>query len=64
MKKIAQTLKIDCVDVSCSENEIPDIQKIEEVLINDKNITHVSLVHSETTTGTLSDIFSLSIIQT
>jgi aspartate aminotransferase-like enzyme len=56
MKKIAQTLKIDCVDITCNENEIPDLDKLEEVLANDKDVTHVGLIHSETTTGILNPL--------
>lgn len=56
MIKIAQTLKIDCVNISCNEDEIPDLIKLEQVLQNDKDITHVGLVHSETTTGILNPL--------
>ena len=41
-------------------NEIPDAEKIAEILKEDPDITHVSMVHSETTSGILNDIASVS----
>lgn len=37
-------------------NQIPDAAKIEEILAKDSKITHVSMIHSETTSGLLNDI--------
>ena len=37
-------------------NEIIDAEKIREILKKDPSITHVSMVHSETTSGILNDI--------
>lgn len=37
-------------------NEIPDSEIVKTVLANDSGITHVSMVHSETTSGILNDI--------
>lgn len=37
-------------------NQVPDAQKIGELLDADPAITHVSMVHSETTSGILNDI--------
>lgn len=37
-------------------NEIIDAQKVREMLRKDSSITHVSMVHSETTSGILNDI--------
>ena len=36
--------------------KVPDAQKIADILDNDPSITHVSMVHSETTSGILNDI--------
>ena len=36
--------------------KVPDAQKVAEILDNDPSITHVSMVHSETTSGILNDI--------
>lgn len=37
-------------------NKIPDSKKVAEILDENPNITHVSMVHSETTSGILNDI--------
>lgn len=37
-------------------DKIPDAEKIEQILKEDPSITHVSMVHSETTSGILNDI--------
>ena len=38
-------------------NKIPSAEKIREILAEHPEITHVSMVHSETTSGILNDIF-------
>ena len=40
-------------------NEVPDAAVVEQVLRDDPEITHVSIVHSETTSGILNDIESV-----
>lgn len=40
-------------------DRIPDAAKVAEILANDKTITHVSMIHSETTSGLLNDIESV-----
>ena len=37
-------------------NKIPDSKKVAEILDENPDITHVSMVHSETTSGILNDI--------
>lgn len=54
--RIAQTLKINCVFNDSGELEPPDIEKLEATLKGDRGITHVAVVHSETTTGMLNPI--------
>lgn len=39
-----------------SYDKVPDAAEIEKILKEDKDITHVSMVHSETTSGILNDI--------
>lgn len=39
--------------------EVPDAKQVEEMLLSDSEITHVSMVHSETTSGILNDIESV-----
>lgn len=54
--KIASILKIDTVTLEYPENTTPDLQEIENTLKTDKDITNVSVVHCETTTGIINPI--------
>ena len=54
--QIAKTLKINCVFNDSGELEPPDLEKLEATLKEDRAITHVAVVHSETTTGMLNPI--------
>lgn len=53
MAQIAKRLKIACVELQQSEVEPADLGRIEAALRGDKSITHVALVHCETSTGML-----------
>lgn len=46
--------------ISCSYNQVPDADQIAETLKKDPSITHVSMVHCETTSGILNDIASVA----
>ncbi len=54
--KIASILKIDTVKLNCPENTTPNLQEIEDILQADAQITNVSVVHCETTTGIVNPI--------
>lgn len=54
--QIAKTLKIDCVFNDSGERDPPDLHKLDATLKADRAITHVAVVHSETTTGMLNPI--------
>ncbi len=54
--KIASILKIDTVTLEYPENTTPDLREIENTLKTDKDITNVSVVHCETTTGIINPI--------
>ena len=54
--KIASVLKIETVIVESHENMKPDLQKIDTILKEDSKITHVVIVHCETTTGLINPI--------
>jgi 2-aminoethylphosphonate-pyruvate transaminase len=56
MVQIAGTLKIDCVFNDSGELDPPDLERLEATLKADRAITHVAVVHSETTTGMLNPI--------
>ena len=50
---IADRLNIPFVEMTCSETACPDLQRLDQILSMDSSITHVAMVHCETTTGIL-----------
>lgn len=54
--KIASTLGIDLVEMNSGEQSKPDLKELDEKLKNDPEITHVAVVHVETTTGMVNPI--------
>jgi len=54
--KIAAYLKIDHRVLRTDENTVPDPRQVESLLRDDPAITHVALVHCETTTGILNPL--------
>jgi 2-aminoethylphosphonate-pyruvate transaminase len=56
IKKMALIHNIDTVTYVTPENEIPNISEIEDVLKSDSSISHVAIVHCETTTGIMNPI--------
>jgi 2-aminoethylphosphonate-pyruvate transaminase len=54
--RIADVLGIEHVVQSCIEDQRPDIALLEATLAKDAAITHVAVVHSETTTGIVNPI--------
>lgn len=56
MAEIARYLKIDHVVLDFSGLKQPNLSEIEEILNSDSAITHVAVVHCETTTGILNPI--------
>ncbi len=50
---IAQRLRIETVEVAFPETEAADVQVIDELLKQHPEVTHVAMVHCETTTGML-----------
>ena len=59
MTEIAEHNKIPYVVYRQSYDKIPDADEVERILKADSTITHVSMVHSETTSGILNDIESV-----
>ncbi len=53
---IAEVLKIGVETLTYSENALPDLNEIEETITGDPAITHVCVVHCETTTGIMNPI--------
>lgn len=56
MADIAEHNKIHYIVYSENFDTIPDSKKVAEILDENPDITHVSMVHSETTSGILNDI--------
>ena len=54
--KIADRLKIATVVHDTGETNWPDLNQIKSILQNDSDVTHVIMVHCETTTGMLNPI--------
>ena len=54
--QIAQYLSIPCHVISPGETAQPTLSEVENALITDPSITHVAIVHCETTTGMLNPI--------
>ena len=54
--KIAAHLRIDHCVLRTEENTVPEPQQVESLLREDPAITHVALVHCETTTGILNPL--------
>jgi phosphonoacetaldehyde hydrolase len=56
ISKIAHIYNIPKIDLEFNEDEIPSFESIDQVLTKNKDITHVAVIHSETTTGILNPI--------
>ena len=54
--KIATCQRIDHHVLRNEEHEVPDPQQVESILLENPAITHVALVHCETTTGILNPL--------
>jgi len=54
--QIARTLKIDCLALTFPEDSVPALHVIETALTVEKQITHVAVIHCETTTGLINPI--------
>ena len=62
IKDICEHANINYKMIEFAENENPDAKVIANVLDSDDTITHVAMVHSETTSGILNDIESVATI--
>ncbi|MBN4049058.1 2-aminoethylphosphonate--pyruvate transaminase [archaeon AH-315-M20] len=56
MVKIAKAYSISYIELKFEWGKLPDLQKIDDALQNDKNIACVSMIHHETTTGMLNPV--------
>lgn len=60
--EIAQYLNIPATVLAFTETQRPDLAVIEQTLIEDKSITHVAVVHCETTTGMLNPVAEIAAV--
>lgn len=56
MVKIATVHRIPVITQKCPENCPVDVNRLEQALAEDESITHVAVVHCETTTGIINPI--------
>ena len=56
IEQIAKVLKIETVSLNYPEDQQPNLQEIEATLAADGSITHLAVVHCETTTGILNPV--------
>ena len=60
MEDIAKHQRIPYMIYNEHYNKVPSAEKVKELLEKDPSITHVAMVHSETTSGILNDIESVA----
>ena len=60
--QIARVLKIACVELTVPENQLPALSEIEAMLSADREITHVAVIHCETTTGLINPIKPIGLL--
>jgi 2-aminoethylphosphonate aminotransferase len=60
MANIARTYKIGVVDYKIPYGDYPNLNEIEKILASDKAISHIGMIHHETTTGMLNPIKEVS----
>jgi 2-aminoethylphosphonate aminotransferase len=56
MANIASTFGIDVVLYKLAYGDYPDVNQIEKLLKEDQNVSHLAIVHHETTTGMLNPV--------
>jgi 2-aminoethylphosphonate-pyruvate transaminase len=56
MVQMAETIKLNYIEYPLSETEIPQTEKLSAILAENPDITHISAVHCETTTGILNPV--------
>jgi 2-aminoethylphosphonate-pyruvate transaminase len=64
ISQIARIHAIPLIELIYEENQLPDLQEIESILSTSKQITHVAVIHGETTTGLLNPITEIGELTT
>jgi 2-aminoethylphosphonate aminotransferase len=62
MIKIARTYNIDVVEYKIPYGDYPDVDEIKKIIRKNSEITHVAMVHHETTTGMLNPVKEVSLM--
>lgn len=62
ISQIARIHSIPLLELIYEENQLPDLKEIESVLDENPQISHVSVIHGETTTGLLNPIAEIGVI--
>lgn len=62
MKQMADIYGIRSTTLKYRENIVPPADDVENALITDETITHVAIVHCETTTGIFNDIENIGLL--
>ena len=62
IEQMARVLKIASVELTFPENQTPVLSEIEAVLTGDQAITHVAVIHCETTTGLINPIKPIGLL--
>ncbi|MCB1315990.1 MAG: 2-aminoethylphosphonate--pyruvate transaminase [Leptospiraceae bacterium] len=57
--RIARVLRIDLMVHDAGETHPPDLERLHAALQQDSSITHVAVVHCETTTGMLNPVYEI-----
>jgi len=60
VKTICSYLNIDSIGYEVAENQIHDLQKVEKIIDENKDLTHVFIVYYETTSGILNPIKNIA----
>jgi 2-aminoethylphosphonate-pyruvate transaminase len=56
ISEMARIHSIKLIELIYDENQLPDLQEIESVLKDNSEITHISVIHGETTTGLINPV--------
>lgn len=56
ISQMARIHSIPLIELNYNENQLPDIQEIESLIESNSQITHVALIHCETTTGLINPV--------
>lgn len=60
--KMCEYHNISCIHITQDYNKIPDAEQVANMLAEHGEITHVAMIHSETTSGILNDIQAIGVL--